>query len=120
LNVSTLDVAANLSIDGIKAGVEEGKKAISGLVGAFVDLGKTAINPLGAVTGAVSGMVDSLAKVGYAAMGLKAVAQGAIGMVSALTSGNAALEMVTISFTTLLGSASGCPRHDKAVDHLCR
>jgi tape measure domain-containing protein len=104
LNISTLDVAANLSVDGIKAGVEDGKKSLSGLVGAFIDLGKTAISPLGAVTGAVSGMVDSLAKVGYAAMGLKAVAQGAIGMVSALTSGNAALEMTTISFKTLLGS----------------
>lgn len=57
------------------------------------------------LTGAVGTATNALAKIGQAALGLEAMGRSAIAMGNGLLKGNANLEMVTISFKTLLGSA---------------
>lgn len=58
------------------------------------------------VTGAIGGTVNALGKIGLAAQGIEAIGKSAVSMGMSLVQGNAALEMTTISFQTLLGSAS--------------
>lgn len=64
------------------------------------------VGSLGGITDVASLVVNSLGKIGLAAQGIEAVGKSAAAMGSALISGNAALEMTTISFKTLLGSSS--------------
>jgi tape measure domain-containing protein len=56
-------------------------------------------------TTAISGTVNILGKIGLAAQGVEAIGKSAVSMAQGLVKGNAALEMTTISFKTLLGSA---------------
>lgn len=77
----------------------------------IVDLGlkisglSTAAKGVDVVTGALSGTVNVLGKLGLAAQGIEAIGKSAAAMGMGLLQGNAALEMTTVSFTTLLGSA---------------
>jgi tape measure domain-containing protein len=79
---------------------------------ALVDLGAkitgiaTAAKAFDVATAAIGGTVNALGKIGLAAQGIEAIGKSAAGMGMGLLSGNAALEMTTISFKTLLGSAS--------------
>lgn len=104
MNVGSLDASTSLDTSGLKSGADQGKSIISGLLGAFESFGKAALSPMSLVTSGLGGLVDGLGKVGLAAMGLKAVGETAVSMASGLLKGNAALEMTTISFKTLLGS----------------
>jgi tape measure domain-containing protein len=63
-------------------------------------------NPLKLVSRTMEGMITTLGRFGLAAQGLEAIGKSAVGMANGLLKGNAALEMTTISFTTLLGGAS--------------
>jgi tape measure domain-containing protein len=56
-------------------------------------------------TAAIGGTVNALARIGLAAQGIEAIGKSAVAMSMGLLKSNAALEMTTISFKTLLGSA---------------
>jgi tape measure domain-containing protein len=88
-----------------KAFVNRLKSILGGI--SMAALGTAISGGMNVATGAAEKLIDGLGKVGLALQGLKSIGDTIQGTIGFLTSGNAALEMVTISFTTLLGSASG-------------
>jgi hypothetical protein len=81
--------------------------------GSFIRLGSVGPSVL-------MNLVDLLGKVGLAAMGLRSIADSAAGLAKGLLGGNAALEMTTISFKTLLGSASAADKMIKDLTAFAR
>lgn len=83
-------------------GADDAAKSLVNLAAKVVSLA----SPVNIASKAVGGMIDGLGKLGLAAMGVEAIGKSAAGMAQGLLKGNAALEMTTISFKTLLGSAA--------------
>jgi tape measure domain-containing protein len=86
-------------------GADNAAKAITNLALQFSGI-KTAAKAFDVASDAISGTINVLGKIGLAASGLEAIGKSAAAMGMGLLQGNANLEMVTISFQTLLGSAS--------------
>jgi hypothetical protein len=55
---------------------------------------------------AAGGLLDFGAKLGQTVIGVKGLADGAIGLGQALIGGNASMEQTQVAFQTLLGSSS--------------
>jgi hypothetical protein len=85
-------------------GAENAAKSIA-KIGAQLTGIAVASKAFDVATSAIGGTVNALGKIGMAAMGIEAIGKSAVGMANTLLKGNAALEMTTISFKTLLGSA---------------
>jgi tape measure domain-containing protein len=66
----------------------------------------TAAKGFDVASSAVGDLINGLGKIGLAASGIEAIGKSTVSMGMALLKGNANLEMTTISFQTLLGSAS--------------
>jgi tape measure domain-containing protein len=85
-------------------GAENAAKSIA-KIGAQLTGIAAASKAFDVATSAIGGTVNALGKIGLAAQGIEAIGKSAVGMANTLLKGNAALEMTTISFKTLLGSA---------------
>jgi tape measure domain-containing protein len=85
-------------------GAENAAKSIA-KIGAQLTGIAAASKAFDVATSAISGTVNALGKIGMAAMGIEAIGKSAVGMANTLLKANASLEMTTISFKTLLGSA---------------
>ncbi|OJW05798.1 MAG: hypothetical protein BGO39_05060 [Chloroflexi bacterium 54-19] len=109
LSIGTDDRALDKGIDTAES---KAKAFISRVVKLLGSISMDAF--VGAISGGMSqavkateGFIDGLGKIGLAIQGLQSIGQSIEGVIGFLTNGNAALEMTTISFKTLLGSASG-------------
>jgi tape measure domain-containing protein len=86
------------------SGAENAAKSIA-KIGAQLTGIAAASKAFDVATSAIGGTVNALGKIGMAAMGIEAIGKSTVSMANGLLKGNAALEMTTISFKTLLGSA---------------
>jgi phage tail tape-measure protein len=87
------------------SGAENAARSITKIGASITGIG-AASKTFDVLTGALGGTLNILGRVGLAAQGLEAIGRTGVGMANGLLKGNAALEMTTISFKTLLGSAS--------------
>lgn len=78
------------------------QKAAQGSSGALGSLAAAAASP----ARALSGLVDTLGRVGLAAMGIQALASSIAGLARGMVSGNAEFERYEVQFGVLLGSAT--------------
>jgi tape measure domain-containing protein len=85
------------------SGAENAARSITKIGASITGIG-AASKTFDVLTGALGGTLNILGRVGLAARALKPSA-GHVSMANGLLKGNAALEMTTISFKTLLGSA---------------
>jgi tape measure domain-containing protein len=86
------------------SGAENAARSITKIGASITGIG-AASKSFDVLTSALGGTLNILGRVGLAAQGIEAIGKSAVGMANTLLKANASLEMTTISFKTLLGSA---------------
>src|SRR6266536_931309 len=98
--VADLLVNFRADISNLGAGIAQAKREIGSIAEAAQSTGN---GILSGFKSGISGVLDFGAKIGQTVIGMQGLAQGAVGLASALLEPNASMEQTTVGFETLLG-----------------